>query len=334
VEEFINKLWTRLQKGIPLIKRPFSKIADELHSTEEDLIIVINNLIKKGIIREIAPIFEADRMNYGSTLVASEVDENELEGFAGFVNKHPGVTHNYQREGKMNVWFTLTIPMDVSIEKTLEVFKKEKGVKSLFSLPKEKTYKIRVAFNLSGDKSESEEIKASRFEEHNIPEDVLKRSVRLLQESFTIKPNPFSLIAEEMGVSEDDFIELLNKMYDSGVIRRFPAMLKHKKVGFTHNALIAWKVNDEKIDELGFKFAKFDYITHCYKRKTYKGWPYNLYTMAHARSEDELRENLQQMENIDKSVDHIVLKSIKEYKKIRVKYFDSALGEWNSKHLK
>jgi DNA-binding Lrp family transcriptional regulator len=295
MEEFINKSLTLLQNGIPLIRRPFAKLADELRSTEEDLLLIASKLQVDGVIREIAPIFEASTLGYRSTLIACEADKSLIEKTSGFINSHPCVSHNYEREGEFNLWFTLTLPECVSIDKTLNVFEGLQGINRLLKLEKETMYKIRVAFKLdsSVEKKIREEKRPARKPEMDKKE--LIKMVRVLQEGLPLRSDPFYILANRAGMKEDDFLKKVNELFDCGVIRRFPAMLRHKKIGIKSNALIVFNIPEEKCDETGQSFASEGFVTHCYKRKTYKEWPYNLYAMIHARDEETINGYIEEL---------------------------------------
>jgi len=267
-------------------------------------------------------------------LVAAKVDSNKLTEVAAFISSHPGVTHNYERKNEFNLWFTLTIPEEVDFDKTLSVFSKKEGIEKIMSLPRVQTFKIRVAFDLTGESVVKAEKRRHKTGEPKIDRTKFLKVVKSLQTTLPLVEKPFSEIASEAGIAENEILDIINELYDYGIIRRFPAMTRHKKIGFTHNALIVLKVNDARINEAGKKLAEFSCITHCYERKTYPHWQYNLYAMTHAKDSQESSENLQKIINIAKSDDHLVLESLREYKKTRVIYFDPALDEWNLKYLK
>jgi len=53
-----------------------------------------------------------------------EIEPDKLEHVAHQINKHPGVSHNYEREHEFNLWFTLAVPPGADLEKELEKFSK------------------------------------------------------------------------------------------------------------------------------------------------------------------------------------------------------------------
>lgn len=72
---------------------------------------------------------------------------------------------------------------------------------------------------------------------------------------------------------------------------------------------------------MGEKFAGHKAVSHCYERPIFADWPYSVYTMLHCRGDDELRAVLDKLADISGFCDHVVLRSVKEYKKTRVRYF-------------
>jgi hypothetical protein len=61
----------------------------------------------------------------------------------------------------------------------------------------------------------------------------------------------------------------------------------------------------------------FAAVTHCYFRHTYPSWPYNMYTMLHARSDRECRRLIRQLAEVSGVRDYKVLDTIKEFKKTK-----------------
>ncbi|MBR3623958.1 MAG: Lrp/AsnC family transcriptional regulator, partial [Selenomonadaceae bacterium] len=71
-----------------------------------------------------------------------------LENVATFINKYSGVTHNYEREGEYNLWFTLNSPNEAFERETIEKIRALDGVTEVLNLKATKKYKINVAFKL------------------------------------------------------------------------------------------------------------------------------------------------------------------------------------------
>ncbi len=87
--------------------------------------------------------------------------------------------------------------------------------------------------------------------------------------------------------------------------------------------MVAWKVDEERVDEVGEKLASFKQVSHCYRRNPTDKWPYNLYTMIHAKDEESCRETARKMSTETAIYTYTLLFSRKELKKTSMKYFPS-----------
>ena len=105
-------------------------------------------------------------------------------------------------------------------------------------------------------------------------------------------------------------------------MRRFAAILRHRDAGFSANGMIVWNVPREKVDEVGYKIASFPQVSHCYQRPVYEDWPYNLFSMIHARSIEAAEAMALQISNTVQIKDYRILFSSREFKKERVRYFE------------
>ncbi|MCK5350811.1 MAG: Lrp/AsnC family transcriptional regulator, partial [Desulfobacula sp.] len=95
--------------------------------------------------------------------------------------------------------------------------------------------------------------------------DLEKKIIALLQTDIPVVKRPFLEMAEQIGITEDEFLSVLKDLNDRGMIRRFGATLKHQKSGFKANAMVAWKVPEERVEKTGNIMATFQEITHCYR---------------------------------------------------------------------
>ena len=149
-----------------------------------------------------------------------------------------------------------------------------------------------------------------------------KKIVRLLQTDIPVVKQPFLEMADQIGITEDEFISVLKSLDKRGMIRRFGATLKHQKSGFKANAMVAWKVDEDQVEKVGNVMTHFHEITHCYRRNPAPGWKYNLYTMVHAASEDECYALVKKIARAVGQDDYELLFSRQELKKTSMKYFE------------
>ena len=66
--------------------------------------------------------------------------------------------------------------------------------------------------------------------------------------------------------------------------------------------------------------AEFSEVSHCYERKIYLNWPYNIFTMIHAKTQDGCIKTAAYIAQITRLTEYKTLFSIKEFKKVRVQY--------------
>lgn len=137
-----------IQSDFPITPQPYLAIAQRLGFSEDDVIKRLGRLKKKGIIRRIGGNFVPEKLGFVSTLCAARVPEDKIQSFAVAVNRYPGVTHNYQRDNKYNVWFTFIAPSMEEIEENLENISQQTGIKEIINLPATKVFKIKAHFDL------------------------------------------------------------------------------------------------------------------------------------------------------------------------------------------
>jgi DNA-binding Lrp family transcriptional regulator len=138
-----------IQSHFPLKARPYCEVAGRLGLTEKEVISRVEGMAKGGIIRRIGANFNSRKLGFFSTLCAARVPDQKLTRFVGVVNQYVGVTHNYERDGAYNIWFTFIAESQEIIESSLKEIKRRTGIRDLLSLPAEKIFKIQVDFEFN-----------------------------------------------------------------------------------------------------------------------------------------------------------------------------------------
>ncbi len=136
-----------IQRNFPVTHRPFLALARRTGMKEKEILGRVQRLKDLGIIRRIGASFSAGAVGFSSTLCAAKVPADKIKEFVSVVNSYPGVTHNYEREGEYNIWFTLIAPSRGKIEEILKEISRKTGVRAILNLPATKTFKIAVDFN-------------------------------------------------------------------------------------------------------------------------------------------------------------------------------------------
>jgi DNA-binding Lrp family transcriptional regulator len=150
-----------------------------------------------------------------------------------------------------------------------------------------------------------------------------QKIIASIQEDMAVTERPYLRIAQDLGISEEQLLDKLKDLRDREVIRRFGATLRHQRTGFTANAMVAWKVEEDRIEAVGQKMAEFQQVSHCYRRNPSHEWPYNLYTMVHASDERSCHETARKMSEAASVKDYALLVSREELKKTSMVYFPS-----------
>jgi siroheme decarboxylase len=333
---FDRRLLDQLQRQVPLCDRPYLEIARRLDSTEADVLERVQALSgpPPAPIRQISAIFDSNKLGYQSCLVGAKVDPAVIREAAGVISQHPGVSHNYQREHAYNLWFTLAVPphSQLGLERTVEILRRLSGARQMRLMPALKLFKIGVKFDLGVDGA-IEPIAAAPHEPRTatvLTGDVDRRMIRLLQQNLPVESRPFDAWADDAGVGVDQLLAAASGYLKDGTMRRFSAVLRHREIGVSANAMGAWIVPSERHDEFGRLAALHPAVTHCYLRPSYPDWPYSIFTMVHGRTSVECEAALAAISLRTGVKDYTSLYSVEEFKKVRVKYFVGDIEEWEA----
>ncbi len=148
-----------------------------------------------------------------------------------------------------------------------------------------------------------------------------KNIIKVLQEDFPLCEEPYKILAERVGISEEEFLRRVRELVDEKKIRKMGAVLRHREVGFKANALCAWNVSPDKLDDVAQTMSSNAAVSHCYDRTPAPNWNYNLYTMIHAKTRDECEKIIGELSQSTGVTDYKILYTKKEWKKTGMKYF-------------
>lgn len=321
-----KKILNILQTDFPISTRPFLEIAAKTGISESDVIERILNLKKNRVIRQISAIFDSHNIGYKSTLTAFKVKEGSVEHAASVLNSHSGVSHNYLRNNDYNIWFTITLPSGLSLENEIAKLAELAGASDYLMLPTLKLFKIGVNFDMTGgvdsstfkffshdDFKEEDEIFISDFE---------KELIRELQKDLDITPEPFKNSAALLNISQDELRGHIKRFIEEKKMRRFACVLYHQKAGFSYNIMGIWKSVPGEVEKNGKLMSSVKEVSHCYQRRIYPGkWEYNLFTMLHSKTREDALKVMEDISALTGISDYDSLESVKEFKKVRVKYY-------------
>ncbi|WP_432472642.1 siroheme decarboxylase subunit beta [Amphritea sp. HPY] len=156
--------------------------------------------------------------------------------------------------------------------------------------------------------------------------------LHLMQEGLPLIPRPYAALAEELGCSEELLAERLTYLQESKQLRRSGLIIRHRPLGFKANAMVVWNLPNEQLQAIAEQLAVQPCVTLCYERpRRLPDWPYNLFTMIHGRSKEQVREQLAQIiERLDlQHIEHDLLFSETCYKQCGGRYLQKKNQEKN-----
>ena len=152
-----------------------------------------------------------------------------------------------------------------------------------------------------------------------------KKVVAAVQDDIPVSRRPYQALAHRVGTDEQTLLSVLAGLRERGLIRRFGATLRHQKSGFNANAMVAWRVEETRVDAVGAQMAENPAVSHCYRRISHEKWPYNLYTMIHAADPETCRNLARELSEKTGVADYALLFSSRELKKTSMVYFEDEL---------
>lgn len=119
-----------------------------------------------------------------------------------------------------------------------------------------------------------------------------RQIVTLIQSSFPIEARPYAAIASEVGISEEEVLERLKAIKESGEIRRMGASFDSRMLGYS-STLCAVHVPEEKLPQAIEAINGYHNITHNYERNHH----YNVWFTVIAPSPGRIEEILGEIES-------------------------------------
>jgi len=321
-----NALIRAIQSEVPLEACPFESIARDLDSTEAAVIEALCELQREKILREISAVLEGNLLGHQSALATGSIPENRIDTVAEIVNAHPTVSHNYLRNHLYNLWFTIAVPPDMPLERTLELLAKEAGVDGFHALCRTHVFKIGVNFDPDSLKNRTGVTKSATAQEIEVgPRDA--QFFRALQAPLPLIERPFDELARSVDASGDELIEFARR-HLGGAIRRYVGTLRHRRLGVKENGMVVWRVSADEVQAAGEQLAQAPEVSHCYARNPIPNFPYTLYSMVHGPSRESCHEIASALSRQTGLGDYAVLFSEREFKKQRLRYFLPELDRW------
>ena len=141
-----RKLLNLAQAHFPICAKPYAHFAEKLGITEDEVVKRLKILKRKGIIRRIGGVFDSRKLGYTNCLIAAKVPDDRVPKVAEYINRFPGVTHNYERTQEYNLWFTLAAGSKDKFNEILRSIRKVTGINDIKLFPAIRVFQSKVNF--------------------------------------------------------------------------------------------------------------------------------------------------------------------------------------------
>ncbi len=136
-----------------------------------------------------------------------------------------------------------------------------------------------------------------------------KKILNILQKEFPLEEEPFRVIGERCGISEDETLDRVQKLKNKGIIRRIGAVFDGKKLGCV-STLCAARVPEDKIDIFVQVVNANNGVTHNYRRDN----EYNIWFTVSAPSAEALEAFLADVKQKTGVTDILDMRAVRTFK--------------------
>ena len=268
------------QREFPLVPKPFAAIGAAVDLSEAETLARLRRLLAANALSRIGAVVRPNTIG-ASTLAALAVPPAEVEAAARAMVMEAGVNHAYQREHAYNLWFVVTAADRAGVDAAIARIELRTRRQTLV-LPMLRDFHIDLGFPLFERGARRERAPTPGTTDASVePGDrVLLSSIEC---GLPLTSTPFFDVADQIGWSEGDVIVRIKRLIQARIISRFGLVVRHRAFGYTNNAMVVWDLPDDDLVRLARCFVEQESVTLCYERPRRAGWPYNLFTMIHAR---------------------------------------------------
>lgn len=143
---------------------------------------------------------------------------------------------------------------------------------------------------------------------------------RIIQGDVPLSLRPFKDVGKQAGLSEEEALQSITGLMEEGIIRRFGAVIRHQRAGYTENALVVWAIPEDQREAIGNILASLPEVTHCYERTPPFEGKYTIFSMVHFH-EGEKERVIRKLSEATGITDFEFLDTEEEYKKTSMEYF-------------
>jgi len=300
------------QRDFPVTARPFGVLAQQLGTTERDILSRLETKREAGQITRVGATCAPNTIS-ASTLAAVAAPEGRIEQVARIIGDEPGVNHSYLRENDWNLWFVATGPDRAHVDAALARIGRRSGLRVL-DLRLVRPFNLDLGFSLRDARGPA--IMPAPADTGALrPGD--RAVIQALMTGLPLEPRPYAVLATRLQRTECDVMDRIRALLAARIVARLGVIVRHRALGWRANAMVVWDLPHEAIDRVGPALAASPGVTLCYERSIVAGvWPWRLYSMIHARSRAEALAWLEQAAALPelRGVPHLALFSTRCFK--------------------
>lgn len=290
-----SRLLNEFQRALPLCPAPFAAMGHKLGVDEATVIDTLARLAQAGKVSRVGAVFRPHCVS-ASTLAAMKVPQPRMEEVARIVSACPGVSHNYARMHRWNLWFVAAAADESQLARLLDDLDVRCGCPML-RLPMIESYHIDLGFDLTNGATWRQP--AASGHPGAGPPDLCDQDLALaarLATGLALVPHPFAELAVRAGTSEDEVLRCIGNWLQTGVISRLGVIVRHHELGYSSNAMVAFDIADARAAQAGRLIAAQSGVTLCARRaRSRPEWPYNVYCMIHGRDEESVISRIESL---------------------------------------
>ena len=140
-------------------------------------------------------------------------------------------------------------------------------------------------------------------------DEIDKKILNILQKEFPLEEQPFLIVGQRCGISEDETIHRVQKMKDEGIIRRIGAVFDGAKLGRV-STLCAARVPEGEIDSFVKIVNANKNVTHNYQRNH----EYNIWFTVSAANVKELEKFIKDVKEKTGVTDILDMRAVRTFK--------------------
>ena len=276
------RLLDGFQRDLPVAPRPYRAIGRALGLGEDEVIARLARLVDGGAVTRVGGTCRPNTAG-ASTLAAMALPDHRIEEVAAAVGAEEGVNHSYLRENRFNLWFVATGPDRAAVQGLLGRLRARTRLVVL-DLPLVRPFNVDLGFALDG----LAPAPPARPARPDVLEPGDRPILQALSDGLALTPRPFAALAADLGRGEAEVLQRIRVLLAAGLIGRLGVIVRHRRLGWTANAMVVWQVPEAAVEAAGGALVEVPGVTLCYQRlPAGTAWPYTLYCMIHARSRAE-----------------------------------------------